>query len=111
MSAPLLSVVVPTKNEIANVADCLACFREAAARCTNAAEHAWDGSWYLRGWWRDGAPLGAAGSPACAMKAQRPVRRAAAASSAAPSAVTSRSRRPAAAAAGRSARRPGRSRM
>ena len=32
MSAPLLSVVVPTKNEIANVADCLACFREAAAR-------------------------------------------------------------------------------
>ena len=42
-------------------------FREAAARCTNAAEHAWDGSWYLRGWWQDGAPLGAAGAPACAI--------------------------------------------
>ena len=42
-------------------------YRRAAAKYTAAAERAWDGSWYLRGWWRDGAPLGAAGSPACAI--------------------------------------------
>ena len=42
-------------------------FREAAVRYTAAAERAWDGGWYLRGWWRDGAPLGAAGAPACAI--------------------------------------------
>ena len=41
--------------------------RETALRAAQAAERAWDGSWYLRGWWQDGAPLGAAGAPACAI--------------------------------------------
>ena len=41
--------------------------RDAAVRLTAGAEHAWDGGWYLRGWWQDGAPLGAAGAPACAI--------------------------------------------
>ena len=31
-AAPKLSVVVPTRNEIGNIADCLACFRDAAGR-------------------------------------------------------------------------------
>lgn len=31
-AAPKLSVVVPTRNEIGNIAECLACFRDAAAR-------------------------------------------------------------------------------
>ena len=42
-------------------------YTAAAKNCAAAAEHAWDGSWYLRGWWQDGAPLGSAGSPACAI--------------------------------------------
>ena len=41
--------------------------REAAERFLAAAERAWDGQWYLRGWWQDGAPLGGAGAPACAI--------------------------------------------
>ncbi len=41
--------------------------REAARRLTVAVDRAWDGMWYLRGFWQDGAPLGAAGSPGCAM--------------------------------------------
>ena len=42
-------------------------FTEAASSLAKAAEHAWDGCWYLRGWWQDGAPLGSAGSPACSI--------------------------------------------
>ncbi|MCD8117839.1 MAG: hypothetical protein LUE21_12180 [Oscillospiraceae bacterium] len=42
-------------------------YARAAAKYTQAAERAWDGSWYLRGWWQSGAPLGAVGSPACAI--------------------------------------------
>ncbi len=42
-------------------------YADAASVCVKAAERAWDGSWYLRGWWQDGAPLGAAGAPACAI--------------------------------------------
>ena len=42
-------------------------YAKAAKHYTQAAEHAWDGNWYLRGWWQDGAPLGAAGAPACAI--------------------------------------------
>ncbi|MCD8088324.1 MAG: hypothetical protein LUE22_07035 [Oscillospiraceae bacterium] len=42
-------------------------YAQAVAKYAQAAEHAWDGSWYLRGWWQDGAPLGAVGSPACAI--------------------------------------------
>ena len=41
--------------------------REAARRLTVAVDRAWDGMWYLRGFWSDGAPLGAAGSSGCAM--------------------------------------------
>ena len=42
-------------------------YADAAAQYAQAAERSWDGSWYLRGWWADGAPLGAVGSPACAI--------------------------------------------
>lgn len=42
-------------------------YTEAADQYAKAAERSWDGSWYLRGWWQDGAPLGSAGSPACAI--------------------------------------------
>ncbi len=41
--------------------------RDTAAMYTAAAERAWDGQWYLRGWWQDGAPLGGAGASACAI--------------------------------------------
>ncbi len=44
-------------------------FAAAAKELSKAAEHAWDGCWYLRGWWQDGAPLGSAGSPACSIDA------------------------------------------
>lgn len=37
----------------------------AAADCAAAANAAWDGGWFLRGWYDDGAPLGSAGSPSC----------------------------------------------
>ncbi len=33
-------------------------YREAAGRWTQAAREAWDGGWYLRGWYDGGAPLG-----------------------------------------------------
>ena len=42
-------------------------YADAAAALTNAAERSWNGSWYLRGWWADGAPLGAVGASACAI--------------------------------------------
>ena len=42
-------------------------FREAARRLTVAADRAWDGRWYLRGFWADASPLGAAGSAGCAI--------------------------------------------
>lgn len=42
-------------------------YSNAAEPYSKAAERSWDGSWYLRGWWQDGAPLGSAGSPACAI--------------------------------------------
>lgn len=42
-------------------------YTTAADTLTKAAERAWDGCWYLRGWWQDGAPLGSAGSPACSI--------------------------------------------
>ena len=39
---------------------------EAFAReCSAAAGRAWDGGWYLRGWWANSAPLGAAGAREC----------------------------------------------
>ncbi len=42
-------------------------YADAAADLAAAAERSWNGSWYLRGWWADGAPLGAVGAPACAI--------------------------------------------
>ncbi len=42
-------------------------YADAAAQYVQAGERSWDGSWYLRGWWADGAPLGAVGAPACAI--------------------------------------------
>ncbi len=41
--------------------------RAAAERLTRAIDRAWDGAWYLRGFWPDGCPLGAAGAPGCAI--------------------------------------------
>lgn len=37
----------------------------AAARFGRAADRAWDGSWYLRGYYDDGAPLGAKSAKGC----------------------------------------------
>ncbi len=42
-------------------------FSDAAKALTAAAERSWNGSWYLRGWWDDGAPLGGVGDAACAI--------------------------------------------
>lgn len=42
-------------------------YADAAKRYATAAERSWNGGWYLRGWWADGAPLGAVGTPACAI--------------------------------------------
>ncbi|MCL2409054.1 MAG: hypothetical protein FWC96_05495 [Oscillospiraceae bacterium] len=40
-------------------------FRESAAIYRRAAEEAWDGNWYLRGYFDDGTPLGSAGNDEC----------------------------------------------
>ena len=42
-------------------------FLAEARRLTAAAERAWDGRWYLRGYWQDGTPLGGAGAAGCAL--------------------------------------------
>ena len=39
--------------------------QEWAARLREAAEKAWDGEWYLRGWYDDGSPLGSCTSEEC----------------------------------------------
>ncbi len=39
--------------------------RRFAESCSDAAARAWDGLWYLRGWWPNATPLGAAGSREC----------------------------------------------
>ncbi len=39
--------------------------RHWAGELRRAAEEAWDGSWYLRGWYDDGAPLGSKTSQEC----------------------------------------------
>lgn len=41
----------------------------AADRCTRAAEAAWDGAWYRRGYYDDGRPLGSAGNDECRIDA------------------------------------------
>ena len=41
----------------------------AADHCTRAAEDAWDGAWYRRGYYDDGQPLGSAGSDECRIDA------------------------------------------
>ena len=41
----------------------------AADHCTRAAEDAWDGAWYRRGYYDDGRPLGSAGSDECRIDA------------------------------------------
>lgn len=63
---------IHTARRFANLLDRLgesgaAVYTEAAEQYAHAAERAWDGNWYLRGWWQDGAPLGAAGASACAL--------------------------------------------
>ncbi len=40
-------------------------YRRAARQYGAAADRAWDGSWYLRGWYDDGSPLGSKDSAAC----------------------------------------------
>ncbi len=42
-------------------------YAQAGEKYAAAAERSWNGSWYLRGWWADGAPLGGVGSPGCAI--------------------------------------------
>ncbi len=39
--------------------------RETAAQCVRAAEAAWDGAWFLRGWYDDGHTLGGAADQEC----------------------------------------------
>ena len=40
-------------------------YAAAAKEYAAAAERSWNGQWYLRGWWEDGAPLGGAGAAGC----------------------------------------------
>lgn len=40
-------------------------FQDQAERLRQAAEAAWDGNWYLRGWYDDGLPLGSETSQEC----------------------------------------------
>jgi len=40
-------------------------FEKAAAALGASANEAWDGNWYLRGWYDSGVPLGSAYSPSC----------------------------------------------
>lgn len=40
-------------------------YLQAAEKLEAAADAAWDGDWYLRGWFPDGTPLGGAAAPAC----------------------------------------------
>ena len=42
-------------------------YDQAAEQLAQASERSWNGAWYLRGWWDDGAPLGGAGASACAI--------------------------------------------
>lgn len=42
-------------------------WEKAAADSAAAANEAWDGAWYLRGYWSDGAPLGNTGAAECAI--------------------------------------------
>ena len=46
-----------------------AALREAAAAYARAAEEAWDGAWYLRGYFDDGTPIGSRESDACRIDA------------------------------------------
>jgi cellobiose phosphorylase len=41
------------------------CHGEAARLRRNLEEHGWDGAWYRRAYFDDGAPLGSAGNPEC----------------------------------------------
>ena len=48
--------------------------RRTPTRCAAAAQdQAWDGDWYRRGWFDDGAPLGSAASEECRIDFDRPV--------------------------------------
>ncbi|MDE6107769.1 MAG: hypothetical protein K2F83_03730, partial [Oscillospiraceae bacterium] len=38
-----------------------------AHKLRSSVEEAWDGSWYLRGWYDDGTPLGSGGAEECAL--------------------------------------------
>lgn len=40
-------------------------YRSLAAECGKAADSAWDGAWYLRGYWPDGEALGSKSSECC----------------------------------------------
>lgn len=40
-------------------------YRALAASCGTAADRAWDGSWYLRGYWPDGEPIGSKNDGCC----------------------------------------------
>lgn len=42
-------------------------YRAEAERIGNAANAAWDGTWYLRGYWEDGSPLGSAADGQCSI--------------------------------------------
>lgn len=44
-------------------------YRDAAAALTGAINESWDGAWYRRGYYADGAPLGSAGSHECRIDA------------------------------------------
>ena len=46
-----------------------AVLQSAARRCIKGVEDAWDGAWYRRGYFDDGAPLGSAKSGACKIDA------------------------------------------
>lgn len=56
-TATTLTCFIPLARRVGD-AEAAGLCRDWAAALGEAAENAWDGKWYLRGWYDDGAPLG-----------------------------------------------------
>ena len=63
----LTEFFVHTARRLAKLLDTpsAAALTSAVRRCERALEGAWDGGWYLRGWFADGRPLGSRDSAGC----------------------------------------------
>ncbi|WP_338039730.1 GH36-type glycosyl hydrolase domain-containing protein [Luteibacter yeojuensis] len=61
----VLREFAPVAAEHGDGAFAARCDEEANRLAENVDAHAWDGDWYLRAWFDDGTPLGAAGNDEC----------------------------------------------